>query len=182
MSQRSMTLLAISGSLRAQSSNTRLLQAAAALAPSGMHFTFYEGLGSLPHFNPEFDTDTPHPAVAELRERLKQADGVIICTPEYAAGVPGSLKNALDWIVSSGEFKDKPVSVISASPNPLGGDKAFASLLLTLNMMSAKVVENATLTIPMITIKLNAAGEITDAATSDSLRDVLQALAEAIPD
>src|SRR5215510_1063207 len=113
-----MQILAISGSLRADSSNAALLRAAAACAPDGMEFRFYDRqLGGLPHFNPDLDGEgaVAPPAVAELRALLGAADGVLICTPEYAHGIPGALKNALDWIVSSGELERKPVALIVAS-------------------------------------------------------------------
>ena len=88
------------------------------LAPKGMEVTIYEGLASLPHFNPDDDEEgtTPPPAVAALRALLGAADGILISTPEYAHGVPGSLKNALDWLVSDGALVDKPIALISASP------------------------------------------------------------------
>ena len=89
-------------------------------------------MAQLPHFNPELDLDDIDTTVANWRRLLKEANGVLICTPEYAKGVPGSLKNALDWVVSSGEFVNKPVAVISASPHPDGGALAKASLLGTL--------------------------------------------------
>jgi len=140
-----MLLLAISGSLRADSSNARLLRAAAAVAPEGVRFAFYAGLGALPHFDPDLDGEgaTPPPAVAELRRRLAEADGVVISSPEYAHGVPGSLKNALDWIVSSGELTDKPVALVTAAPG--GGAFAHPALLATLEVMGARVVPEASL-------------------------------------
>ena len=116
-----MNVLAISGSLRTTSTNTALLRAAARLAPEHVTITLYDGLDDLPHFSPERDTDTPPPAVIQLRTLLREADAVMVCTPEYAHGMPGVLKNMLDWVVSSGEFVDKPVSVISASPSDTGG-------------------------------------------------------------
>jgi NAD(P)H-dependent FMN reductase len=99
-----MKIVAISGSLRAHSSNAALLGAAAVVAPPGVELDVYEGLSSLPLFNPDFDEEgmTPPPPVAELRARLADADGVMLCSPEYAHGMPGALKNALDWLVSVG--------------------------------------------------------------------------------
>ena len=91
-----MRILAISGSLRPASLNTSLVRAAAHLAPPDSDFTVYTGMGNLPHFSPELDTDPPLPAVADLRAQLAAADLVLICTPEYAHGMPGSLKNLLD--------------------------------------------------------------------------------------
>ena len=172
-----MKILAISGSLRADSSNTAILRVMAALAPKTMEVSFYDELGDLPHFSPERDGGNPHPSVKKLREQLQKADGVIICTPEYAFGVPGSLKNALDWSVSSGELNEKPVAAISASPLPSGGDKAHASLLLTLSALGANVAENARLTIPAVRKKINNQGEIIDPEMEPILRSVLNALA-----
>lgn len=114
--------------------------------------------------------------VEQWRTQLQAADGVLFCTPEYAHGVPGTLKNALDWIVSSGEFMHKPTAVISASPSPDGGDKANASLVQTLRVMMAEIPEEAILCIPAISAKISAEGELTDTSTEIALRSVLQAL------
>ncbi|BAU27767.1 NAD(P)H-dependent FMN reductase [Aneurinibacillus soli] len=179
MNENRIKILAISGSLRSNSSNTALVRAIANLSPKNIEFTIYNGLGDLPHFNPDIDIDDNEPpAVKDLRTQLKEADGVLLCTPEYANGVPGVLKNALDWIVSSGEFVNKPVAVISASPHPLGGEKAHASLLLTLNMVSAEVVEGGTLIIPFINLKLKEG--VMDPGTAEDLKSVLHALIQAI--
>jgi chromate reductase len=172
-------ILAISGSLREQSSNTALMYAIMGMAKDELDFTVYGGLGDLPHFNPEIDIDEGPPSVMKLRALLKEADGVFFCTPEYAKGVPGVLKNALDWIVSSGEFMFKPVAVVSASPTPMGGDKAHASLLLTLGMMDAKIVAGGTMIIPFITLKLKN-GVITDSETASSVLSLLNALTQAV--
>jgi chromate reductase, NAD(P)H dehydrogenase (quinone) len=94
---------------------------------------------------------------------------------------PGSLKNALDWMMSSGEFYGKPVAVISASPSPTEGDKAHASLLLTLTALGAHVPTGGKLMIPAISKKLNSNGEVSDLETRQALRSVLDALAQAIP-
>ncbi len=172
-------VLAISGSLRQKSSNTALMKATIGLAPEHMIFTVYGGLGDLPHFNPDLDIDEGPASVRELREQLKQVDGVLICTPEYGNGVPGALKNALDWLVSSGEFVNKPTAVISASPSPMGGSLAHASLLLTLQMINAEIVENGKVIIPHITLKLDREGVITNAETRQELQALLQGLKQA---
>ncbi len=104
---------------------------------------------------------------------------MLLCTPEYGNGVPGVLKNALDWLVSTTEFMNKPTAVISASPTPMGGDKAHASLLLTLKMINAEIVERGTLIIPHITLKLNKEGIIADPKLKQELLSVLQALEQA---
>lgn len=99
-----MQVLAISGSLRVASTHSRLVRALALVAPVDFRVSIYEGLAGLPHFNPDLDTDPPDPAVGAFRDRLRDADAVVISSPEYAHGVPGSLKNALDWVVGSGEL------------------------------------------------------------------------------
>jgi NAD(P)H-dependent FMN reductase len=133
-------IVAICGSLRAQSSNRALLAAAAALAPDGVEVTLYDGLASLPHFNPDDDAEgaAQPAAVTELRTLLAEADGVLISSPEYAHGVPGSMKNALDWLVSAGELVGTPVVLLRASP--VGGEYAQASLTETLETMNWKVL------------------------------------------
>jgi chromate reductase, NAD(P)H dehydrogenase (quinone) len=142
-SQPVIRILAISGSLRASSSNTALLQAAAASAPQGIEVSLYDGLGELPHFNPDLDSETPPAAVARWRSALVSADGVVFSVPEYAHGVPGVLKNSLDWVVGSGELVNKPVTLFNASAR---GTYAQASLTETLTVMSAKVVHEASVT------------------------------------
>ncbi|MCC5645875.1 NAD(P)H-dependent oxidoreductase [Nostoc sp. CHAB 5824] len=111
---------------------------------------------------------------------LEKSDGVLISTPEYAYGMPGVLKNALDWIVPSGELIDKPVATISASPSELGGSKAHASLMLTLTALAANLIESGSVTIPFVGKKLNANGELTDMNTVQSLKFLLDALVQAI--
>ena len=96
------------------------------MVPPFVDYLFYEGLGGIPPFAATPDDNDSPKTVVELRTMIKEADGVLICTPEYAFGVPGVLKNALDWTVSSGDLTNKPVALITAST---GGDKAHASLL-----------------------------------------------------
>ncbi len=175
-----MNIVAISGSLRAASTNTALVRAAAALAPEGMEVTVYGGLGDLPHFSPELDGEDAPAAVQSLRGLLGGADGVLICTPEYAFGMPGSLKNALDWLVTSGELWRKPVVALSASPSALGGEKAHAALLLTLSALEARVVADGSLTIPFVTTKVTKSGDVADPATAQALRESLAELALAV--
>jgi NAD(P)H-dependent FMN reductase len=131
-----MKIIAICGSLRAQSSNLALLRALTKIAPE---VEIYDGLGGLPHFNPDDDAEgaTPPPAVAALRAMLAEADGILISSPEYAHGVPGSLKNMLDWLVSDGALVDKPVALINAAP--VGGEFARDSLVETLRTMNWRV-------------------------------------------
>lgn len=170
-----MKVLAVSGSLRRESSNMALLRATASVAPAGMEFVFYEGLASLPHFNPDLDgeTDVPPEPVREWRAAVAAADAVLISSPEYAHGLPGSLKNALDWLVSSGELIDVPVILLNASPS--GGRHAQASLAETLTMLSARVLPEASQMEPFLGRRL-APGDGLDRDIADTLRASLAAL------
>ena len=149
------------------------------MAPAHVHIYMYNGIGELPHFNPEIEHNELA-AVENWRRHVLEADGVIICTPEYAFGVPGVLKNALDWLVGSGELNGKPVAAISASPLATGGDKALASLENTLTALGTVKSGKTLLRIPFIPKKLDAAGVLTDEATRQQLSDVLHALINAI--
>jgi len=173
-------ILAISGSLREKSLNSVLLRSVISMIPSQVTVVNYIEMAQLPHFNPDLDLDEKvDAAVANWRRLLKEANGVLICTPEYARGVPGSLKNALDWVVSSGEFVNKPVAAISASPHPDGGAIANASLVGTLSMMSATVVEGGTLTVPFINKKFGINEEIIDSELRLNIQNLLNALFQA---
>ncbi|WIV62028.1 NADPH-dependent FMN reductase [Amycolatopsis nalaikhensis] len=125
--------------------------------------TTYPGLAELPHFNPDDDRDPLHPAVAELRAAVKEADAVLICTPEYAGGLPGSFKNLLDWTVGGGEIYGKPVAWINASSvaAPTGGRDAHDSLRKVLTYAGAKIVEEACARIP-VSRAVVADGRVTD--------------------
>jgi NAD(P)H-dependent FMN reductase len=124
-------VLLVSGSLRADSVNSTALRTAAALAGAGIRTRLYEGMGTLPHVNPDDDPDGgPLPApVADLHRRLADADAVLFCTPEYGGSLPGSFKNLLDWTVGLGETYGKSVAWINASsrPDPDAGSGAHAA-------------------------------------------------------
>ena len=131
-------ILAISGSLRAVSSNSTLLRAAARIAPASVTFEFDPGVEELPHFNPDLDGEgaVAPPPVAAFRERIRLADAIVISCPEYIHGVPGAFKNALDWTASSGVFMGKPVALINASAT---ANFAQAALIETLTVLMAEV-------------------------------------------
>jgi len=169
-------ILAISGSLRRLSSNTALVLAAADLAPEGVEVLFYTQLGELPLFNPDVDSDQPPEVVAQFRREISASDAVLISSPEYAHGVPGALKNALDWIVGSGEIVGKPVALVNASPR---ATYAQASLEETLRVMSADVIAEASVTVPLSGRHLDAPGIVADTALSRTIRSALVALAQA---
>ena len=170
-------LLAISGSLRAASSNTTLLTAAAALLPADVTMTFYQGLGALPHFNPDLDVEPLPTAVRELRDQVGAAAGLLICSPEYARGVPGALKNALDWLVSGSEFPDKPIALFNASQRSV---HAQESLRLTLRTMSGRLIEEACITVPLLGTRLDAQQIATHEVFGPQVRAALTAFADAI--
>ena len=139
-----MKILAISGSLRAASINTAILQAAKRLAPSDAEIVLYRDLAGLPAFNPDDDRDPPPAPAATLRAAVGAAEGLVFACPEYAHGLPGALKNALDWLVGSTEFPGKPVMLINAAPRAF---HAQASLREVLSTMSAQLVADAFVTI-----------------------------------
>jgi len=172
-----MRLLAISGSLRAASSNTAVLQAAARLAPAGVMIELYDRLGDLPHFNPDFDNERLPAIVAELRALTGAVDGILISSPEYARGVPGALKNALDWLVGSFEFPHKCVALINTSPR---ATHAQASLTTTLETMSARLVTEASVTLPLLGTTLSVDEIVERAELAGPLRQAIAAFVETI--
>ena len=169
-------ILAISGSLRSVSSNKALLRAAIALAPKGCAIAMYEGLGDLPHFNPDIEASNP-PSVVDLRTQLQRADGVIISSPEYAHGVPGVLKNALDWVVGTGEFVRKPVALLNASPRATYAQESLKEIIST---MDGLIIPSALVTLALLGKGLDEAGIIADVDISRRLQAALIAFAEAI--
>ena len=170
-----MRILAISGSLRARSANTELLRAAQLVADPSWTFDHYGGLASLPHFNPDddFEGATPPEPVRDLRARIAAADALLISSPEYAHGVPGSLKNALDWMVSDAAMIGKPIALLNASAR---STFAHPQLAETLRTMSTRLVDDASLVIPLDGRRLDAAGIAADAALAGQLRHALDAL------
>ena len=166
---------AISGSLRAASVNTALLRAAAQLALPDVEIEMLD-IGALPLFNPDVEAcGVPQP-VARLRERLLLAQAVLIASPEYARGVSGVLKNALDWMVGNESFVDKPVAVINASARSA---HAYESLKEILATMSARLVPDACVTIPLPGNAWSPARLLADAQISTALRSILARMVEA---
>lgn len=174
-----MQLLAISGSLRAGASHTALLDAAALVAPPGVHVARYGGLAALPPFNPDFDTvagDTLPAVVADLRARVGHAGGLLLSSPEYAHGIAGTFKNLLDWLVGSTEFPGTPVALLSPSPLSVHAPAQLREVLTTMN---AHVVEAACMTVPLYGRRMNAAAIAADAELAPPLRAAVAALAAA---
>lgn len=172
-----LTFVTICGSLRARSSNAALLDAVSLLTPASIVVQRYDGLAALPSFNPDDDVEPAPAAVRALRERVASADALVISSPEYAHGVPGALKNALDWLVSGVEIFQKPVGLLNPSPASLF---AHPQLIETLRVMSATVVEAACVTLPIAGRRLDAEGIVTNAELSRAIRAALAALARSV--
>ena len=166
-----MRILAISGSLRAQSTNTALLRAAALVARSPIDVVLYGQMELLPPFNPDLDLEPGPEAVLRFRAALRDSSAVVFSTPEYAHGIPGSLKNALDWVVGSGELSGKPVALLNASAR---GEHAQAALRETLRTMDARVIPDAELTLPLLGKGLGATEIAADPEFAALIRFFLQ--------
>ena len=168
-------VLAMSGSLRRASSNTALVEALARLAPAGVAVAIYGELSEIPPFNADLVAETIAP-VGRFRAALDSCDALVISSPEYAHGVAGVLKNALDWIVGSGELIDKPVALINTSSR---ATHAHASLKEILTTMSARVVEEASAVVPLDGKGRTAADIVTDATLSAAVSAALAVLVRA---
>jgi NAD(P)H-dependent FMN reductase len=135
-------ILAICGSLQSQSGNLSLLRVAATSAPEGVGIVVFDGLRDLPHFNPDLEAngDAPPPAVVEWRRALGESDALLIATPEYGHSLPGALKNAIDWVIGSGELGGKVVGITAAVPSLERGRRGLGALRDTLGAVRATVV------------------------------------------
>jgi chromate reductase, NAD(P)H dehydrogenase (quinone) len=173
-------LLTVSGSLRRGSSNTALLEAAALVAPPDFIVTPYTELAELPAFNPDIEEGKAGLPLAVVRWRaaLASADAVLFSSPEYAHGIPGALKNALDWAVGGSEMIDKPIGVLSASA---ASGFAHPQLVEVLTTMSARVVQGATLVIDIPRRGATAASLAADRAIASVLAAAVVALTRRAP-
>jgi chromate reductase, NAD(P)H dehydrogenase (quinone) len=175
-----MRLLAVSGSLRRDSHNSRLLRAAAQQLPSGVELEFYDGLKQIPPFD-EDDESSPAPEVLEWREAIDAADAVLIATPEYNSSIPGQLKNALDWASrpkAEAALRNKPVAVIGASPSMFGALWAQAELRKVLSASGARVLDTE-LAIATAHEAFDDEDQLIEAELGDALRSIVHELADA---
>jgi NAD(P)H-dependent FMN reductase len=168
-----MHVVAITGSLRRQSTSTELLRAASRLAPPGMAVSLFRALDDIPHFSPDDDIVPAPESVTELRSLLAGANAVIFATPEYAHGMPGALKNVLDWLVSSGELHDKRVALFNASPRAHHAQDALAEVLRT---MGARVIDAAAVAVPLLGKTWDVSSIIADESMAGPIRNALSAL------
>ena len=169
-------ILLISGSTRAASTNSALVRTAAIAAPPGVAAAVYDGLATLPHFNPDDDSDPLPPSVADLRDSIAAADAVLFCTPEYAGTLPGSFKNLLDWTVGGTEMTGKPVAWLHAAGDARRGGGAHATLATVLGYVQARVVEDACRHVPVPRDAVGVDGLIDGEPTRAAIRDALAAL------
>lgn len=134
-----MKILGVCGSLQRSSSNLTLLLTAQHLAPAGVEITLFDGLGTLPHFNPDLDADA-EPNVLALRAAISAADALLIACPEYGFSLPGALKNAIDWLIGSGELERKIVAITAAVPARERGRQGLRALADTLAAVRATTI------------------------------------------
>lgn len=171
------TILLLSGSMRA-GSNEAMLRSAAALAPESVRTVHYDGLGALPHFNPDDDTDPLPPPVAALRAAIAEADALLVCAPEYAGTLPGAFKNLLDWTVGGTETSGKPAAWINAAA-PGRGRGAEDTLRLVLEYTGALIADAACVRIPVVPGVLGDDGLLADPEARERLTEAMKELTAA---
>jgi len=164
-------MLAICGSTRENSINLQLIYAIEKLTEAIWNIEIYGELALLPHFNPDLDKEPFPEKVQDLRNKIKNADGVLICTPEYVFSLPGSLKNAIEWTVSTTLFSKKPAAIITASGL---GEKAHESLQLIMRTIEAEIPAGSQLLIQGARNKVNNSGEITDEMTLAGIKELIR--------
>jgi chromate reductase, NAD(P)H dehydrogenase (quinone) len=170
------TILAICGSTRKNSINLELLRIINDLFKEQITLKIFTQIADLPHFNPDLDNENPPVNISEFRDLLKKSDAILICTPEYAMGVPGTLKNALDWTVSSMEFSHKPTALITASSL---GEKGHPALMETLKVIESDIDESTQLLIAVPRTKIKDS-IITDAKTYEEVMNLMRNLIQKI--
>jgi chromate reductase len=173
--------LLISGSLRAGSTNAAVLRTARRLLPPAVEGVIYEGLGQLPHFNPDDDADPVPGEVAALRAAIHAAAAIVVSTPEYAGALPGSFKNLLDWTIGDDDpasIYNKPVAWINASPR--GAEGAHEELRRVLGYAHAGIVDDACLRVPVTHAMIDSDGLVTDATARDGIARVVAILADSV--
>jgi chromate reductase len=178
-----MRVLAISGSLRADSNNTGLLRALREEAPAGIDIEVWDGLKAIPPYDADDDVVPGLRDVEAFRELVREVDAVFFATPEYNSSVPGALKNALDWAsrpLATNSFRNKPVAVISSSAGAFGGVWAAAELRKVLGAMGARVTE-AELAVGHAAEKFGDDGRLAGDDVRQGLSDALATLVAEVP-
>lgn len=163
-------IFAITGSTRKNSSNYKILKYISEEIKDSFEVEIFENIDQLPHFNPDLDTKNLPEEVVSFRNKIEKADGVIICTPEYVFSLPGSLKNALEWCVSTTIFSNKKTGLITASAS---GEMGHEQLILIMKTLEANLKDDTQLLISGIRGKINEKGEITNVETGDNLQNFI---------
>jgi chromate reductase, NAD(P)H dehydrogenase (quinone) len=163
-------IFAIIGSASSNSSNLKLVENIANLTTDKFNLSIFNDLKSLPHFDPELSAKNPPRQIIELRNSIEQADGIIICTPEYIFSIPSGLKNAIEWCIATTIFSEKPIGLITASA---GGQKGHEELLLIMKTAMAKFIAETTLLIQGIKGKFDSEGNLIDVQTQDKLGEFI---------
>ncbi|MBL6447782.1 NAD(P)H-dependent oxidoreductase [Fulvivirga sp. 29W222] len=167
-------ILAISGSTRKQSSNEVILNIIADWYADTLDIEIYDGIGKLPHFNPDQAGEHCPDVVKQFQDKIQNSDGVLICTPEYVFSLPGSLKNAIEWNVATTVFSGKPVATIVASAS---GEKAFEALNLIMTTLESNLPDSCRLLIRGARGKVKD-GQIADKDTEDQIKALMDSLAD----
>jgi chromate reductase, NAD(P)H dehydrogenase (quinone) len=173
-------VLGISGSLRRDSHNSRLLRAAGEIAEEqGAEFEIFDGLKAIPPYDEDDDVGEGPGAVVRLRRAIEEADAILFATPEYNSSIPGVLKNAVDWASRppNQPFNDKPVAIMGASGGPVGTARMQYDLRKSLGSINALVMLKPEVFIGQAGTKIDEAGNLTDETTKDFIRKLLEALA-----
>ena len=164
-------IIALIGSTKTASLNLKIVEKFAKMTKNSLEITIFPII-DLPFFNPDVDNETDVPSiVTDFRQAIDTADGVLICTPEYVFSLPGILKNALEWTVSTIVFNEKPTALITASSV---GEKAHESLSLVMQTIGAKVGEKSALLIQNVKTKVNMSGEFINADTLKAFKDLIE--------
>lgn len=159
-------ILAIIGSANSNSTNLKLVEKIASLISKEFCITIYNDLKTLPHFDPKLSLDNPPQQIIDFRKSIEQADGIIICTPEYVFSIPSGLKNAIEWCISTTVFSEKPSGLITASAS---GQKAHEELQLIMKTAMAKFTNETILLIQGVKGKFDEQGNLSDMETEKKL-------------
>lgn len=165
-------ILAICGSTREKSANKDIINSIKKLSQEQLNIIDFD-ITTLPHFNQDITNENVPNSVIQFREAIEKSDGVLICTPEYVFSLPGILKNAIEWTVSTTVFSNKPTALITASSS---GEKAHESLLLVMNTLGIKTNEDLCILISGVKSKLNTDGDVIDVILNERLRKLTSCL------
>ncbi|WP_411824572.1 NADPH-dependent FMN reductase [Leptospira sp. 'Mane'] len=166
-------IFAISGSTRSQSSNESILKTIAKLFSDRLEIQIFKQLTDLPHFNPDLDKENPPEAIRNFRNMIRESDGVIICTPEYIFSLPAALKNAIEWMVSTTIFTDKPSAFIIASGL---GERSFESLTVIMNTLQAKMDDQTRLLLKGSRSNIDENGYLSDPSAIEEIKQMIHSL------